>query len=283
MKPPEKLLADLLPVLSRSCRGSYGIALGGSHAKNRSDRFSDLDVYVFTDAVLPARVRGALLLEALPDATQPRSWGADDPFVQVGTDFDYQGVRIECWFRSAHHVASTLERCLRGEVRREYVAWTVMGFFNHVLLSDLQTMRILADPEGILARWQAAVRVYPEPLRRAILDRFMSEAQFWPENPHYRSGIERADLFYVSGIVQQVVQALIQVLFALNRVYVPGEKNLAAALATLPIRPDECELRLETLLRIPDGRPEDLRAQQSSLCGLVVDVAELVRLHGPAA
>jgi hypothetical protein len=63
----------------------------------------------------------------------------------------------------------------------------------------------------MLARWKAQVAVYPEPLRDAILRQFMTEAAFWPDNPHYLSAIERGDVIYTSAIVQQVVQALIQV------------------------------------------------------------------------
>lgn len=282
MKHAASLISDLLPVATRCCRGSFGVALGGSRAKGCDDAHSDLDLYIFADAVLPTRAREALLDSALHDPTDITSWGGDEPFVQCGTDFRVATTRIEWWFRSIDYVSARVDQCGRGELRREYAGWTVMGFSNHVLLSDLHSMRILSDPFGVLAAWQAAAREYPEPLRRAILERFMSEARFWPENPHYESAVRRADLLYVSGIVQQVLHALIQVVFALNRVYFPGEKKLTSALAALPIRPDEFEARLEKLC-VPEREPERLWVQRRSLCELVREVERLVRLYGVAA
>jgi hypothetical protein len=282
MSPPEPLIRDLLPVLRQCCSGSYGIALGGSYAKHRADSHSDLDLYVFASAVLPAQQRSLLIRDAL-GCVEASSWGADDAFVQGNTDFSYQGARIECWFRSIEHVDAALELCLQGHVQREYVAWTVMGFFNHVLLSDLHSMLTLEDPDHLIARWKAAVGIYPDPLRQTRLRRFLREAQFWPENPHYRSAVARADLIYTSGIVQQVLHALIQVVFALNRKYFPGEKNLAATMATLPVQPQEFAPRLDAILSAQAETAEQLRAQQRTLNALVVETQQLVRVHGGTA
>jgi hypothetical protein len=53
----------------------------------------------------------------------------------------------------------------------------------------------------------------------------MAEAAFWSDNPHYIDTIERGDVIYTSAIVQQVAQALVQVVFALTPQYFPGEKS----------------------------------------------------------
>src|SRR5688572_31882124 len=52
-------------------------------------------------AFLPAARRGELVAARLGDAAQPVSWGADDPFVEGGTDFWLDGVRVECWLRGS--------------------------------------------------------------------------------------------------------------------------------------------------------------------------------------
>lgn len=46
------------------------------------------------------------------------------------------------------------------------------------------------------------VSSYPEALRRSLLHRFMREAAFWLNNPHYKSAVERVDLIYTSAIVR---------------------------------------------------------------------------------
>lgn len=274
---PESIVAGLLPLVRGFCAGPCGIAVGGSHAKGGGDAHSDVDIYLFADAVLPAAERDAAVARALGPAARPASWGADEPFVQGGTDFLHRGQRIEVWLRSAGQVEDAIRASLRGEVRREPAVWAVMGFFGHVALADVQSMRIVEDPGGMLARWKDEVRAYPEPLRRAILRRFTAEAAFWPGNPHYHSAVERGDAIYASAIVQQVAQALIQVIFALNRVYFPGEKKLAEAMDGLPVQPPDFAARLQALL-FPACEPgvPALRDQQRELTALLDEMKQLV-------
>jgi hypothetical protein len=198
---PDLLARELLPLLRRFCISPYGIAVGGSYAKGNSDALSDLDIYVFAQQVLPGRRRSELIVEALGKTSKAVSWGRDDPFIEGGTDFWYQGRRVECWLRNAQQVETTIASCKQGQIRREYAVWAVMGFFNYVLFADLQTMRIMEDPHGMLTHWKEETRAYPEPLRRAIVDRFLREAAFWRDIFHYRSAIERVDIIYTSGIV----------------------------------------------------------------------------------
>ena len=281
MREPEAIVNNLLPVLREMCAGAYGIALGGSCAKGTSDALSDVDVYLFADAVLPGERRRALVeRHAGPDA-RVETWGADEPFTQGGTDFEYEGVRVECWLRSAPQVERTIAESARGEIRRDLAVWAVMGFVSYGVMADVHSMRIVDDPRGMLARWKAAVDPYPPPLRDAILRRFGAEAGFWPRNPHYLGAVERADVIYTSGIVQQTVHALIQVVFALNRAYFPGEKKLAQAMEKLPLQPPSFAARLEALL-CPGLRPDvaQLREQQRALAALVDEAATLVSAAG---
>lgn len=283
MEPPGALVREILPLLRGFVVGGYGIALGGSHAKGSSDALSDVDVYLFSDGVVPGARRAELVTGALGAAAGAVSWGRDDPFVEGGTDFACRGVRVECWLRSTERVERTVAACRRGEVRREYAVWTVMGLFDHVALADLRAMRIVEDPEGTLMRWKEEVAAYPEPLRDALLRRFMAEAGFWPDNFHYRTAVERADLLYTSGIVQQVLHALVQVVFALNREYFPGEKGLDRALGELPLLPEAFAARLRALL-FPGAEPgvERLREQRRELAALVAEVRRLVEADGGA-
>jgi len=271
---PDAIVRELLPLVRAFCSGTeYGIALGGSYAKGTADAHSDVDIYLFADAFLPGARRVELVTAHLGEAAGAVSWGADEPFVEGGTDFTVDGILVECWLRSARQVESTLGECMRGRVRREQKVWTVMGFFDHVVLGDVHAMRIVDDPAGMLARWKAMVAAYPEPLREAILRRFMAEAAFWPENPHYLGAVERGDVIYTSAIVQQVVQALVQVVFALDRAYFPGEKKLADALAKLPSAPRDFAGRIQNVL-CPGAHPTpaELREQSRGMADLVREV-----------
>lgn len=276
MITPDEIVAGLLPMLRTWVAGEYGIAIGGSYAKGSGDSLSDVDIYLFANEVLPAARRAERVVDVFGAEARPESWGADEPFVQGGTDFWHGGQRVECWLRSTREMDRTLRACLGGEVRREYVVWTVMGFLSYTALADVHSMRVVDDPHGILARWNAAVATYPEALRRSILGRFMPEAAFWPENFHYRTAVQRADVIYTSAIVQQVLQALIQVVFALNRVYFPGEKRLAHAMETLPVQPSGFAGRVQELLAPPSVDLAGLETQRRDLADLVAEMRALV-------
>ena len=281
LRDPEQIVGELLPLLRCFSPGPCAVGLGGSCAKGHRDAHSDVDVYLFANEVRGGAARDAAVVQVLGSDAAPVSWGSDELFVQGGTDFEYRGVRVECWLRSISSVDAAIAECLRGEVRRAYVAWTVSGFFNHAVLADVLSLRIVEDAGGVLARWRGMVAVYPAPLRDSILRRFMGEAAFWPGNAHYHSAIQRGDVIYTAGIVQLVVHALVQVLFALNRVYFPGEKLLAESLRRLPVAPRAVPMRMQALLA-PDT-PMDvaaLRAQREEVAALVAEVRELVERDG---
>jgi hypothetical protein len=273
----ENLIKDALPFLRQFCVGEYGISLGGSCAKGISDKQSDLDFYIFARQVLPCAQR-TTQIEQMPHLfTQVRSWGNDTNFIEGGIDFWYQDNKVECWLRNIQYIEEILDRCKRGEIERTCVAWTVMGFYNYVALSDIRVMQILEDPFGIMASWKAKVSEYPSALREAIVGRYFAEAKFWPDNFHYRSAIERGDILYTSGIVQQVVYALIQVVFALNRAYFPGEKKLGVVLEHLALQPRDFYRRIRELVYPGnDGSNGYLQTQREALGGLVNDVERLI-------
>jgi hypothetical protein len=205
------------------------------------------------------------------------SWGDDAEFVQCGTDFYLGRLKVECWLRNVDHVSGIVAECKQGIVRRDFVTWTVMGFYNHCTLSDLHNMVPVEDPAGILARWQAEVSTYPPKLRETIISDHLRAAQFWPENFHYQSAVKRRDVIYTTGIVQQVVHNLIQVVFALNRTYFSGDKKLGVALDHLRVQPEGFSERIERLL-LPDASRDlaFLDKQRTALKALVRQVEELV-------
>jgi hypothetical protein len=102
-------------------------------------------------------------------------------------------------------------------------------------------------------------------------------AKFWPDNFHYKSAVERCDLIYVMGIVQQVVHNLIQVVFALNRAYFPGDKKLDVAIEHLALKPDRFVERIKYLL-FPGVQADVtlVRRQRRVLSELVGEVEFLI-------
>jgi hypothetical protein len=270
------VVEELLPLLRQFVQGDYGIALGGAHAKGAADAESDLDFYVFARRILPGDARQRLCREFALPLNTVTGWGVHEPFVQAGTDFYLNGLKVECWFRNIDHLAAIIEDCQAGIVKRDFVTWTVTGFYNHCALSDLSQMIPVDDPAGILAGWQAAVRDYPPLLRMNIIATHMPAAKFWRGNFHYHSAVRRGDVIYVMSIVHQVIHNLIQVVFALNKTYFPGDKKLQAALDKLTVKPADFGGRIGRLMLPQDGTPETLTRQQHDLEALVDEVEALV-------
>ncbi len=273
------IVDQLIPLLRRFARSEYGIAVGGAHAKGTDDPQSDLDLYVFARDVLANAERSQATSRFSPDVEGLISWGEDDPFVQGGTDFYYRKQKIECWLRNSASIEDALSECRGGIVKREFVTWTTTGFYNHCCLSDLKAMIPVEDPSGLLARWQREIAVYPPRLREAIVRTHLSAARFWPHNYHYTSAVERQDVIYTVGIIQQVVHNLIQVLFAVNEVYFPGDKKLAAALGHLDRLPPRFVERVQGLI-FPEERVGValLRRQQAELQQLLKDTEDLAAI-----
>jgi hypothetical protein len=278
LKPETRALVDeLIPLLAQFCLEEYGIAVGGAHAKGTDDIESDLDLYVFTANAHRNNERSRLATEFSPDITELISWGPDDPFVQGGTDFYYKGTKVECWLRNRQIIDRAIADGREGIVTRELVTWTITGFYNHCALSDIKVMLPVVDPAGIIAAWQSEIAVYPPKLKSMIISTHLWAARFWPSNFHYASAVERQDVIYTSGIVQQVVHNLIQVLFAINQTYFPGDKKLAKAIDHLARTPERCVDRINWLLM-----PQEtvsvalLRKQQVELQQLLKEVETLV-------
>lgn len=277
---PESVRAmatELLDLVRSFALSEYGIALGGAHAKGTVDDESDVDLYLFATDVRPNEERAKLAAAFSPEVEDVVCWDDDTLYPQAGTDFRFRGLRIECWLRSAAHIGQAIADAQAGVVRRDLVTWTITGFYNHCCLSDINAMVPLADPTGLLARWKSQVATYPPGLRRSIISQHLAAARFWPHNFHYHSAVARADVIYVTGIVQQVVHNLVQVLFALNETYFPGDKKLGEALAHLPRQPAGLLERVTSLLwpRAP-ATVAALRRQQDELQALLREVEVLV-------
>ena len=280
-EPIRQVVSDLLPLVRQLARGEYAVALGGSYAKGTADDEADVDLYLFAHDVLPGEERTRIASAFSSEIESIRSWGEDAPFGNAGTDFRFRGQNVECWLRDIGHIERSIAECRQGVVKREFVTWTTTGFYNHCCLSDLTVMVPLDDPSDIIARWKSEVATYPPKLREAIVHQHLAAAEFWPDNFHYLSAIERQDVIYATGIVQQVVHNLVQVLFALNEVYFPGDKQLGAALAHLPRRPRKLCDRISALLFPGTPATTDvLREQREALRSLLADVRDMAARAG---
>ncbi|RJE86893.1 nucleotidyltransferase domain-containing protein [Paenibacillus sp. 1011MAR3C5] len=266
-------IEEIIPVLQGMLTGRYAIALGGSYAKGYMDEHSDLDFYVYTDGVKPLEERRSIL-SAIADADQ--SCHIDEHI--EGTlwggcaDFYYSGMKVETSVKSIAVYEQAIRECLDGKIFVEPTFWTLSGYYNYICLSEVSFVQPLIDEVGLLTNWKGHVSVYPEKLKKAIIQQFWWKSTFWLDNFHYLSAIERGDFVYASGIAQQTFHSLLQVLLAANEVYFKGDKKIGKQLSELAFCPEPLIHELDFLLGAHQDRMLLKRQRQ-----LLLEITNAVR------
>jgi predicted nucleotidyltransferase len=223
-------VADALPL-----EVAEEVVLTGSVSRGVADEVSDIEMLIVTAEPLElaacfdhARAAG---LEELD------TWGVQGtPTQRV---FGYrEGVPIELVWWSRAHAESSVDAILRGDTSSGAEA-----IANGVALRT----------RGSLTRWQARLSDYPEELAIAQIE---DAALTW-------GGYAPAGLLTLVRPGEQLARTermvddasrLMRIVYALNRVWEPTSKRLAARVALLAVKPDRLAERLEEAFSEADPR-----------------------------
>lgn len=259
-----RVIAEAVPPLRGLAAGRCAISIGGSRGKGIADRHSDVDFRLFCD-------------EESRDTPERRAAAA--AFAGVVAASRARGLEIDgCWVRRIDDVERELDRWLAGGGTPTPLVWTVWGYH---LLPDLANQRVVEDPSGVIAGWHDRLRVYPEVLGRAVLDRHLASLAYWRDDYHYRNKVGRGDVVFLAGIAARLVHDLLQVVFALNGVYFPGDGDALRFAARCPLKPPAFEERVRAALA--PGGERSYEAQRATLVGLIDDTAALAAARAPGA
>jgi len=245
----ENLINELVEALRRMADGPCAIALAGAHAKGCADSQSDLDFYLVLEKPKPYLKR-LNTIRKIADSISSIYMSKDFDEAPYGgsIDFRYKGIPVETTVHTLSRLSQRVEECLAGTFEVIPQAWTSNGYYTFIYLSELAFVKPLWDPEGLLAKYQAKAKQYPEKLRKAIIKHFWGRANTWLDNFHYDSAIQRGDILFAAPIALHTVLDMVQVIFALNRVYFQGDKKLAESLSRLAYCPGVLLKNLEFLL-----------------------------------
>ncbi len=257
---PESLrpaAADMLPLLEGLVEGRHAVALGGSIGKRVHDAKSDLDLRLFYDSLAGTPEQA----ERARAQIQARiaAWGQ-------------RGVVIDgYWPRRIVDVEAVMESQLAGGEPLRFT-WTIWGYHA---LTDLSNLLVLADQWGVIAGWKQRLRTYPAAFKAATVEKHARELRYWRDDYHYRNKAERGDAVFCCGLAAKLIHSLMQVLFALNETWYPGDgKNLEHARA-FAAAPRDLETRIRAALLRPDA-PGSLAEQREALLALIDDVLALL-------
>jgi hypothetical protein len=244
----------------RDTPGLAAVTLGGSAVFGMADAASDLDLHVYWRAPLAPDAERAARLEPLADPGSVTAgistWGLED-HLRVG------GRPVELVYVNLDDLLALAERAYGpGLVDEGFVTAPLAYVAAGQVLLD-QTGELTALRERLLAG-------YPEATRRTLCGD--NPARLRAYLKQLRTAQARGDLLYVQHRRYSVQMVFFNLLFALNRVYNPGEKRLHRHGERCQLRPRNQTERWMQIARLPADDP----TLAGHLETLVDDLLELV-------
>jgi len=220
------------------------------------DGYSDIDLFLFCDAIPPRTAREAVLrplagiveIVSFGEQEHPH-WGLVDSIL-LGEQEVYLMYFTQDLFEQS--IADILQG-KRTEREENY-------FYPTGRLASIQGMYAFYDPDGFLAELKTRVKVYPDALRDAILSRCLPKID---DHEDFLRAIRRKDELFYHSTLDLALDRFLQALFALNRVYFPSRKRSLEYIHGFAIKPDNCEARLERAVAL-GARAETLEESYSA-------------------
>jgi hypothetical protein len=220
-------IADALPPTVEE------VVLTGSVSRSVADELSDIEMLLVTsnEPVLDRCFEVA----AACGLTGLGTWGPQGvPTKRVSGS--REGVPVELIWWSRAHAERAVDAIFDGELSAN---------------ADALANGVALRTSGLLARWQERLRVYPDDLAHARIE---EAALTW-------GGFAAAGLLTLArpgerlALLERMVDdaaRVVRIVFALNRVWQPTHKRLAARVAALPVAPPRLAERIELALSEPD-------------------------------
>jgi hypothetical protein len=246
--------AALLAELGRMHLGNWALSAGGSTSKGVADHLSDLDLRLYVEDGIPR-----------PDAGDP-FW---DDYNAAEQSWRDRGLRIDhIGMRTFASVERELDRILGGDYTHPAPVWTI---WTYRLLPDAFNQTIYYDNTGRLTAWKERLKTYSPVLKHAILRRFVPSLTYWRQDYHYRNKVARRDVTFLVGLASRLGHEMLEILFAVNEVYYPGDGNNLKLAAKLPVKPELFVERLAAAL-CPVPGDDMFDRQYQTIAGLIDDV-----------
>ena len=225
------------------------IAIAGSQTAGTIDAASDVDLYVYQTSEIPLAERAAIVqnLGASRADLNNQFWGPGDEWVDAET-----GIGVDIMYWDVRWIEEQIDRVL---VRHQASVGYTTCFWGTVLNS-----LALYDKTA----WFSALKArsdqpFPEELRRAIIaNNHPILRRVIPAYLHQiQKAISRNDLVSVNHRVSALLASYFDVLFALNRVPNPGEKQLVRIAAERCAKiPKDMSRQVEDAIRAT-SQPDD--------------------------
>jgi nucleotidyltransferase-like protein len=233
---PDSLLEFVTPHLA-NVPGVVAVVLGGSRARGIEKAGSDYDIGLYFREEAPLDTRR--LLEAAKTfadeaaATTVTPVGGWGPWIVGGGWLSVRGRKVDLLYRGCEAVARVIRECQNGRVTMDYQPGHPHGFCSSIWMGEIALCRPVHDRQRVIAEMKAMTSPYPEPLRRALINRFSWEVLFSIESGEI--AVPRAEQTHIAGCAYRALCCIGQVLFAANGRYLINEKGALDEAASFPI------------------------------------------------
>ena len=239
--------------------GRRAISIGGSTGKGNTDAHSDLDFRLWQEA------------EVLWPHQDSERWR---PYFELTERWKQRGVVVDgVWPRQISQVDAALRQWVAGAGKTDDLEWTVWGYH---LPADVFNQFVIDDPDDVLGEFKRLLTPYPPALRAALLSRHLGRLRYWRRDYHYANKVRRRDAVFLASLAGRLVHDLMQVLFAINGVYYPGDGANLTFAERFAIKPQNLTARVTAVLYCGDAEAEDVFSRQyDALVALIDDVIAL--------
>lgn len=272
LSPKQRELVTSVAEQLRAIPGMKAIVLGGSHARGRAEKGSDIDLGLYYSEAAPFSIQNLReLANRLHDTADPvvtdfYGWG---PWVNGGAWLTIGGQRVDFIYRSVEHLERVIAEAETGRYEVHYLQQPPFGFFSGTYLGEISVCISLFDPEGRLDVLKRRVAHYPDALRRKVVQDYLFMAEF-TLTAFAPKVAGRGDVYGTAACLARAANELVLALFALNRAYPINDKTALAEIAEFKLSPRQFGPRVQATL----GR---LGASASELGAAVETFAQLFR------
>ena len=236
----------------------------GSVALGISDQYSDLEL-----AFIWTQLPSAGELKAISSDIGVSDWQIE-PYGEAKhawlEQFYLLGMKVE----AGHWAHNTMNDIVTQVVERYDVSQQGLLFENQTVVSHLQHGVSLYG-ENIVQRWQTQIEQYPEQLAVAMVQKHLKFRSFDGQ----RILTQRHELPMLYENACSFVRWILNILFAVNRIYHPGYKWTRHWTEVMTIKPPQLFTRIESIFQ------SDATSGTEELGHLIEETLDLIQEHMP--
>ncbi|MCL2200158.1 MAG: DUF4037 domain-containing protein [Defluviitaleaceae bacterium] len=218
------------------------IVLGGSRAMGTNDEFSDYDLYIYLNAPLAPEIREEMLSQTCSAVeVDLQFYEVEDHCTFIG------GIGMEIMYRDIETTRRDLHHVLVGH--------NASSGYTTCNCRTALSGKILHDPRELYRRLVEEFSMpYPQKLRENIIRHnwILMESCTIAHRVYLQTAVNRNDMVLLNKRITDYLNCYFEIIFAFNRQYLTGEKNLIKYACDLcECLPDNFTENIQKLLTIP--------------------------------